>query len=215
LAQVTTSVSEAETQPIRPWLVHLRRVINVVTPLALGAVMLGVAIPSDRFPEDQRARRDELINAMKQLSLSQNWGMYAPDPARSHFYLEFEAHDADGTVRPLEDGVGQEEWGTVWAWNRTRKHIWLYAMGRHIDKTSRNRTWYMRGVCVREARRGHAVRHIEVRRVFRRVRARDRVRKGDAILGPESRRKAQDSSCNVAIIRKMIEADQQRIAGDD
>lgn len=208
-------MSEAELKPlrvkIRRGLVQLHRFVNVVIPLVLGGLMLIAAAPRDRIPEAQRAQRDKLSVAMKTLSLSQNWGMYAPDAARSHFYLEFEAHDADGGVRLLDDGrLAQEDWGTVWAWKRTRKDIWEHAIGRHFDKPSRNRIWYLRGLCLREARRGYDLQQLEVRRVFRRIRSPERVREGAAALGPVSRRQRSDSSCNVRIIREMIAADRAR-----
>ena len=81
------------------------------------------------------------------------------------------------------------------------------AVVRRIETSNRNRTWYLRGVCVREARRGYDVRRIEMHRVYRRIRAPDRVRAGNGTLGPIKRTKAQDGSCNVAIIREMIATD--------
>lgn len=192
-------------------MIQLRRIINVVVPLVLGTIMIAVGIPRERIPEAQQQRRDQLVDKLRTLSLSQNWSMYAPDPARGHFYLELEAHDRDGTVRLLEDSrMASEGWGTAWAWRRTRLDIWQHAVARRIDKVSRNRTWYMRGVCMREARRGYDVRHVEMRRVYRRIRSPERVREGAEILGPLKRRDGQDGSCNVAIIRKMIKADRER-----
>lgn len=192
-------------------LVWVRRGLNTLVALLLGAWMLYSTIPRDRLPEDQHERHDELINKMRKLSLSQSWHMYAPNPARGHFYVEVRAYDRDGSVRLLDDSrLAEEGWGTTWAWDRTRKDIWLHTLGRNPRKVNRNRTWYMRGVCMREARRGHEVRRVEMTRVYRRIRSPERVREGAESLGPVRRRKAQDSSCRVRIIRQMIEADSRR-----
>ncbi|HVH99898.1 MAG TPA: hypothetical protein VM869_14360 [Enhygromyxa sp.] len=189
-------------------LASLRWASNVVVPLAIMALMVLAAVPSDRTPERLQPQRERLSAAMQQLSLSQSWSMYAPDPGKGHFYMELYAHDADGTVRKLDDSrMAEEGWGTAWAWKRTRLDIWQHTVMRRIDKTNRNRTWYLRGVCVREARRGYDVRRIEMSRVYRRIRAPERVLEGAKTLGPIKRTKAQDSSCNVAIIREMIATD--------
>lgn len=190
------------------WLASVRWASNVVVPVALMTLMVLSAIPSAKVPERLKPQRERLAAIMQKLSLSQTWGMYAPDPGKGHFYMELYAHDADGTVRKLEEThVAEEGWGTAWAWDRTRRHIWQHTVSRRIDKTSRNRTWYLRGVCVREARRGHDVRRIEMQRVYRRIRTPERVREGAETLGPIKRSKAQDGSCNVAIIREMIATD--------
>jgi hypothetical protein len=197
------------------WLDHLRRAVNVLVPLALGLVLIAAAVPLDKFPEHAHEHRETLINSMRKLSLSQKWGMYAPDPARGHSYLEIIAHDVDGGVRPLEESqMVTDGWGTVWAWKRTRRHIWQYTLTRNIEKTHRNRVWYMRGLCVREDRLGHTVDHFEVSRVYRRIRSPERVREGAELLGPLKRTRGQDASCKVEIIREMIEEDRARRGGD-
>jgi hypothetical protein len=202
-----TKPNRAPREPAR-WLASLRWAINVVFPVTIAALMVLSAIPSEKVPERIASQRERLSAVMHKLSLSQSWNMYAPDPGKGHFYMELYAHDADGTVRKLEDSrMAEEGWGTAWAWERTRLDIWQHTVTRRIDKASRNRTWYLRGVCLREARRGYDVRRIEMTRVYRRIRPPDRVREGAETLGPIKRSKAQDGSCNVAVIREMIATD--------
>lgn len=187
----------------------LRRVVNVVVPLVLMTLMVFSALPRERIPAALQARHDAMMETLRNVSISQRWSMYAPNPSRGHFYLELRAVDADGTVRELDE---QEriDWGTAWVWERDRTDIWLHAIARHIEEVNRNRTWYMRGVCVREARRGHDVRRIEVSRVERGIRPPDKVAAGKPLLGPVKRVEGQATSCRVDIIREMIEFDRQR-----
>jgi hypothetical protein len=196
---------------VPPALQQLRRMINVVVPLLLGAIMLLATWPSEQLGPRLRPAHDRLIALMRPLSLSQSWSMYAPDPGRGHYYMELVAYDADGTVRVLEDSeMAKHGWGTTFFWDRPRMEIWRHTVTGHVDQANRNRTWYLRGVCVREARRGYDVQRIEMTQVFRRMRSPEQVRDGKALLGPIKRRKAQDGSCRVQIIREMIEADGRR-----
>jgi hypothetical protein len=203
----------SETRP--PWLLHLRRVVNVVFPLLLGGAMLLAAWPGEKLGPRLRPRHDRLVELMRPLSLSQSWNMYAPDPARGHYYMELIAYDADGSRRVLEDSyMAEHGWGTAWFWRRPRVEIWRYAVSSRVGENDRNRTWYLRGVCAREAGRGYDIRRIEMTQVYRRMRAPEQVREGKELLGPPKRRKAQDGNCNVQIVREMIEIDAQRGVGD-
>lgn len=182
--------------------------VNIVVPLLLGSVMLLAMWPSGQLGPRLRPAHDRLIELMRPLSLSQSWSMYAPDPGRGHHLIELVAHDADGTVRVLEDPEqAQDAWGTAFFWQRTRMDIWRYTVSGRVDEANRNRTWFLRGICVLEARRGYDVKRIELTQAFRRIRTPEQVREGKALLGPIKRRKAQDGSCRVQIIREMIEAD--------
>ncbi len=190
------------------WLQHLRRVINVVFPLLLGSVMLLAAWPGNELGPRLRPAHDRLVEWMRPLSLSQSWGMYAPDPARGHYYMHLVAYDSDDNPRVLEDSyLAEHGWGTAWFWTRSRADIWRYAVSDRVGEVNRNRTWYLRGVCAREAARGHDIRRVEMTQVYRRIRPPEQVREGKELLGPPKRRKAQDGSCNVSIIREMIETD--------
>lgn len=190
------------------WIVHLRRVTNVIVPLILGYLLILGAMPREQLAGEAQARHDRIVELMRKISLSQTWAMYAPDPGRGHFYMQIKAYDADGTVRELEESfMAETGWGTARAWRRSRLDIWQHAVARRIDKVNRNRTWYLRGVCLREARRGHDVRRLEMTRTYRRIRSPQQVREGKGILGPPKVKKAQDGSCRVKIIRDMIALD--------
>lgn len=189
-----------------------RRVVNTIVPLVLMSLMLFAAVPREWFAGGLQAKHDVLIEALRKVSISQRWSMYAPNPSRGHFYLELRAIDADGSVRELEESE-RVDWGTSWVWNKDREDIWLHAIARQIEEVNRNRTWYMRGVCVREARRGYDVRRIEVSRVDRSIRAPDKVAAGKPLLGPVKRTQGQATSCRVDIIREMLEFDRSRDEG--
>jgi hypothetical protein len=208
---VSAEPPSSPTKPSPAWVLQLWRGINVVFPLLLGAFMLLAAWPGDQLGPRLRSRHDQLIEWMRPLSLSQSWSMYAPDPARGHYYMELVAYDTDGTRRVLEESeLAETGWGTTFFWDRTRREIWRLTITGRVDEVNRNRTWYLRGVCVREARKGHDVQRLEMTQVFRRIRTPEQVREGQALLGPPKRRKAQDASCRVQIIREMIEADARR-----
>ena len=143
--------------------------VNVITPLMLAFVLVLSGWPRTKLEEGSSIQtlHDRIVDVLRKVSISQTWRMYAPDPARGHYYMVLETYDRDGTKRVQEESVKVETgWGTSWAWSRTRKDIWLHAIMRGIDKTNRNRTWYMRGVCMREARRGRDARRVSVSRVY-------------------------------------------------
>ncbi len=213
MSQAPNPPESPEPRALPAWLRQVRWSVNLCFPLVVAAILVFAAFPTDALPEPLQGPRKQLGARMKALSLSQSWNMYAPDPAKGHYYMELYAHDADGTVRKLDDSHNAEHgWGTVWAWKRDRLDIWHLGVGRRVDKVNRNRTWYLRGVCLREARAGHEVRHVEMVRVYRRIRPPDRVAEGAELLGPFNRRKpgAGEGSCNVRIIRQMIEEDPLR-----
>jgi hypothetical protein len=209
-------VSAIANSPGKRALAWVRRLINTAVPLALGYVLLLAAVPGDVLSERMHARHDRVVELLHRISVSQTWSMYAPDPARGHFYMELIAHDEDGNIRVLEESDNVEHgWGTAWAWNRTRRDIWQLTVTRKVEQVNRNRTWYLRGVCVRERRRGYDVARIEMNQVFRRIRTPEQVREGKELLGPAKRRRAQDGSCRVKIIREMLEADAARRGASD
>ena len=202
--------SERSEAPALAWLVHARRLVNVVFPAFVGYVIVLGALPRDMLEAEAQARHDRIVEYMRTVSLSQTWAMYAPNPGRGHFYMTLKALDEDGTERELEESImARVGWGTARFWRRSRLDIWQHAVTRRIDKANRNRTWYLRGVCLREARRGYQVRRLEMARVYRGMRSPERVREGKDVLGPAKTTKAQDGSCRVQIIRDMIAVDAQ------
>ncbi|HLT36038.1 MAG TPA: hypothetical protein VK034_07125, partial [Enhygromyxa sp.] len=90
----TSSSNSAAPRELPPWLAALRRAVNVGFPLLLVCVMVASALPSDELPDALAPARERLTVAMRKISLSQSWKMYAPDPATGHFYMELFAHDA-------------------------------------------------------------------------------------------------------------------------
>lgn len=184
-----------------------RRFCNLLFSALLMATMVFAATPRDRLPESTHARRTELSKAMRKISLSQTWKMYAPNAARSHNFIEVVAHDSEGNHWVVEEEQAMVDWGTAWFWKRDRRSIWQHTTTRKPKETNRNRTWYMRGICLREARKGREVRRVEMFRLFRRIRKPSRVRDGAAVLGPVKRLKMQDTSCRVEVIKRMVAED--------
>lgn len=184
-----------------------RRAANVVVSACLFGLLVFAAIPKAKLPEHLHPRRDRLSEVMRALSLSQSWNMYAPDPSRGHHTMELVAVDRDGTERRLRSRGDANAWATAWAWQRTRRDIWQFVIMRRPTGTSRNRTWFLRGVCLREHRRGHDVARLEVWHASRSIQPPERVRAGQPTLGPVRRTRVAGTSCDVEIIRDMIAED--------
>ena len=185
-----------------------RRVVNLMIPGVLMSVLLFAALPGSVLSEALAERQGKLNGAMRQISLVQRWLMYAPQPARGHGFQEYLAYDADGSVRVLpESDLTELGPSGNWAWNRDRHDIWMYVLTRKPDEVNRNRIWFIRGLCVREARLGHEVQHIEVNRIYRPMRSPEELLKTGETLGPPRKRKVVDTTCNVKIIRDMIAED--------
>ena len=192
-----------------------RRLVNVLAPLVFGYAIVLAAVPGTWLEGRLRDDHERLVQHMRTISLSQTWSMYAPDAATAHHYLVFEARDADGTLRPLEEYEAREHgWGTVRGWEWTRNAIWQTEISRRIDESNRNRTWYARGLCLREARRGHDVERLELTLVSRSIRSPQRVREGADLLSRLRTRRLRSASCRVRIIEDMIALDRERRGSD-
>lgn len=203
-------LARAQRRALRGWskMKATRRFINLLIPGVVAGLMVFAALPTSILSEGLVARHEALGAAMRQVSLGQRWLMYAPNPTRGHAYQEFIAYDADGGVRVLEESeLVEEGWSSSWIWNRDRHHIWLYTIARKPKEINRNRIWFIRGLCVREARRGHAVDRIEVNRVHRRMHSPEELMATGETLGPPRKSKVVDTTCHVEIIRDMIAAD--------
>ena len=147
---------------------------------------------------------------MQRLSVIQSWRMYTPDPQRAQGYLALYAELADGSRVALEEARAAEQgWGAVWDWQKRREDIWrAFAAS---SKPTLHRTWYMRGVCVREDRaRGEPPKRIVAERVRRVLMPPDTVAKGRAALGTLSRTALQTVRCDDWPARGMIAADRTR-----
>lgn len=151
-----------------------------------------------------------LSNQLRRISVSQSWRMYAPDPQRAQSYLALYAELADGSRVALEEAVAAEQgWGSVWDWQKRRVDIWqAFASG---EKPTPHRTWYMRGVCVREDRaRGAAPVRIVAERVRRSLTRPDAVAQGQPALGVLKRTNLQSVRCADWPSRAMIAEDRAR-----
>ena len=182
----------------------LRRTIHTVVPTALTISIVAPLFASTLGTEIGRQGR--------KISYLQTWNMYAPDAVRSHAYLSVKAELADGTSVPLEEAVQAETgWGSVWDWQKRRTDMWRYYAVVQPDKQNINRTWYLRGLCVREERaRGVAPVRIVAERVKRKFTAPEKVRAGAPGLSEPSRDFVQAIRCSDWPERAMIAADRQR-----
>lgn len=183
----------------------LLRTLHALVPTALVVAIVAPALPSKEFGPIPGAVAGALLN----VSIKQTWGMYAPDPQRSHHYMELQAEYDDGTVVGLVENEDLEHgWGTTWAWRKTRLDIWKFYANFHPDKRNDNRTWYLRAVCVREARKGKVPRKISMHLVKRKFTAPGKVARGAPGLGEPERRFVTVAFCHTSPVKEMIAADQ-------
>ena len=194
-----------------------RQVANTFVPILLGALVIFAAMPREWLPEKGPIvdARNRVSDAFRLVSLSQSWRMYAPDASRSHFYLTLDAIHADGTREALpESALAETGWGTQWIWTKNHLDVLRHQVGqRGPDEPSLNRTWYLRGICVREAKLGKAPERIEMGRVKRKFRRPDQVRAGKAALGPPERVHIETVNCRSPVVRAMIEHANARAEG--
>jgi len=184
----------------------LLRILHALVPTALVIAIVAPTLPSERFgpvPGD-------IARALLFVSVKQTWGMYAPDPQRAQIYMELEAEYDDGSVAALVESEDVERgWGTTWAWKKTRLDIWRFYANFHADRRNDNRTWYLRAVCVREARTGHVPRKLTMYHVKRRFVSPQAVRSGQPALGEPERKLVTVQYCNTSPAREMIAEDRE------
>ncbi|MBC8072749.1 MAG: hypothetical protein IAG13_30795, partial [Deltaproteobacteria bacterium] len=161
------------------------RLLHALVPTAMVVAIVVPTLPSDGFgPLPGLVARGLLL-----VSVKQTWGMYAPDPQRAQTYMDLEAEYADGSVALLrEHDDVLHGWGTTWAWRKTRVDIWRFYANFHADRRNDNRSWYLRSVCVREARTGEEPRKLSMFHVKRRFASPEAVRAGKPGLGAPDRR---------------------------
>jgi hypothetical protein len=155
-----------------------------------------------------------VAKSLRKVSVSQHWGMYVPNPQRSHGYMTLTAHYKDGRSEELEETeVERNGWATTWFGVRTRMAIWRYYAELHPKKRSRNREWYLRGACVRETRRtGEIPQKLVMSVVRRRFAPPEAVKAGKLALGQPNKTLVTVQYCNRKAVRVMIEADRERRA---
>lgn len=185
----------------------VKRSAHALFVLALAFFVVAPALPGKvvgplKGPMSQR---------LLEISIKQRWQMYAPNPQRAHAYMNLTAHYPDGSERILEETRQEKRgWGTQFAWSKTRVDIWRHYANFSPKKRNRNRTWYLKGVCVREARRGEVPQRITMYLVRRRLTSPKNVRKGARPLGPKTRQMVTVQYCKTQQVRKMIAADRER-----
>lgn len=182
---------------------------------ACWALLIAVAIVVPALPPDWLGGLPRKAGGwFRTISVSQHWGMYAPNPQRAQVYMNLTALYPDGSRVELEETAQERDgWGTQWAWRKRRVDIWRFYANMGTNRANRNRTWYLRGVCLREARRtGEAPMSIEMVSVRRKFTPPHRVREGRPDLGKPVRKKVQTVSCTTKIVHDMIQEDRERRA---
>lgn len=188
----------------------LHRVARALLVLALAGVIVVPNLPAHWVGPWSST----LAGWLRTVSFVQSWRMYAPNPQRAQTYMNLTAHYEDGSVAMLwETEQERHGWGTVWAWNKSREDIWRHYANFHPKRANEHRTWYLRGVCVREARTGRVPDKIVMEQVTRGFTHPAKVAKGRPALGRPRRQLVTVAYCKVKQVREMIEADQQRRAG--
>ena len=194
-------------------LAGLKRALNVVFPLLLGiGVVVLPSIPRKHLPESLSPVREQLDRTMRTVSLSQRWGMYAPNPVRSHSHPRFVAVDEDGSERLLLlDELTDDPWGRAFWWTKSREDFWRYHAV-HYRTKARNphRTWYLLGLCLQEAREGRHPQRITIQREKRSFRKPAKVAEGKSVLIERKRKVLQSVRCDSKTVKAMIEEDRGR-----
>jgi hypothetical protein len=190
-------------------LAQLGRFLHVLLVLTIATFVVVPAIPNDWTA----GISSKLAAILRPLSLKQSWRMYAPDPQRAHTYMNLLARYPGGHERELEE-TDQERggWDTHWAWQKTRVDIWRYYALAHPKGRNDNRIWYLKGVCVREARRGEIPERIVMHQVRRRFPPPEKARHG-AGLGRPRRDLVTVQYCKTPEVLEMIEQDRRRHGG--
>lgn len=188
----------------------LVRAVRVLGVLALATIVLVPNLPSEWMGEWSST----LAGGLRRASFVQSWRMYAPNPQRAQTYMNLTAHYGDGTTEALwETEQERGGWATVWAWDKTREDIWRHYANFHPKSANEHRTWYLRGVCVREARSGRVPEKIVMEHVTRGFARPDKVAAGKPALGRRRVELVTVAYCKTKQVRAMIEADRARLEG--
>jgi hypothetical protein len=182
---------------------------------ALGVLGLAVILVVPNFPAQWVGQwSSSLAGWLRHVSLVQSWRMYAPNPQRAQTYMNLTAYYEDGSTAALAE-TEQERggWGTVWAWDKTREDIWRHYANFHPKSNNEHRTWYLRAVCIREARRGRVPEKIVMEQVTRGFAHPNKVAAGKPALGRRRVELVTVAYCKVKQVRDMIEADRARHTG--
>ncbi len=168
-----------------------------------------VVIPN--VPSEDVPLSGTMAKWAKQVSFKQGWQMYAPNPTRAQMYMNLTAVYDDGSERRLEETLQENQaWGTHFMWDKTRVDIWRQYANFNVKHRNNNRVWYLKGVCVREARKGPVPKRIVMHMVRRRFTPPDKVAKGRPGLGKPKRTFVTVQYCQHPVVKKIIEADAHR-----
>jgi hypothetical protein len=188
----------------------LSRALRGLGVLALAALVVVPNLPREWVGEWSSL----LAGYLRRVSFVQSWRMYAPNPQRAQSYMNLTAHYDDGTTAALwETEQERDGWGTVWAWNKTREDIWRHYANFHPKANNEHRTWYLRAVCVREARRGRLPDKIVMEQVTRGFTHPHKVAAGKPALGRRRVELVTVAYCKTKQVREMIAADAERRGG--
>ena len=201
--EAETPTSAAPAAIVGPW----RRALHVVWALSLGVLIVGPNLPTSVFgPLPSR-----LTGTLRPLSFAQSWRMYAPNPQRSQTYMNLVAHYPGGRTVDLEETLQERDgWGATWAGDKSRVDMWRHYANFHPKRANDHRRWYLRAVCIREARKGEVPTKIIMEQVRRRFTPPKKVRKGKPALGRKKRRTISMMPCKTRAMTKLIEADRER-----
>lgn len=192
----------------------LVRVLRSLGVVVLGLVIVLPNLPAEWMPGPVSELVSKVAGWTRQVSVVQSWKMYAPNPQRAQSYMNLTAHYPDGTTADLEETLQERDgWTTNYAWNKTRQDIWRHYANFHPKRANEHRKWYLRGVCVREARRGRMPDKIVMEQVTRRFAPPDKVAEGHPGLGRPRKRLVTVAYCKVKLVRDMLEADPVLAAG--
>ncbi len=187
------------------WWGRVRLALEALWVLALASAIVLPVLPGEAL----RPVRDVLVRLERTVSVQQHWAMYAPHPQLSHAEMVLSATWPDGSVEDLEEArLAKRAFGTTWFGRKTRSDIWRFYANVRPRKANRDRAWYLRMVCVREARRtGVVPKEIVMHQVRRRFAPPSAVRSGKLPLGRPRTRLVARQSCTQRSVRAMIDAD--------
>lgn len=189
---------------VRGW---LARTLHVVWATALIIAVVLPNLPKSVFGEAPGT----VASWLRPVSFVQSWRMYAPAPQRSQTYMNITAHYRGGREELLEETLQEQAgWGVTWAPAKTRVDIWRHYANFRPKQASEYRKWYLRAVCIREARKGEVPTKLVMEHVRRRFTPPHKVAAGRPDLGRVKRRVIDWMPCKGQRLRKMIEADRQR-----
>lgn len=185
----------------------LGRALHLLSVVAIATFVVVPALPG-AWTGGLSGRLSSLL---RPISVKQSWRMYAPNPQRAQAYMNLTAEYADGTERVLEETEQERAgWGTHWMWNKSRVDIWRHYANFHPKRRNDHRTWYLRGTCVREARRGPIPEKIVMHQVRRRFAPPDAVGANTGGLGVPRRSLVTVQYCRTKQVLTMIEEDRKR-----